>query len=108
MYLREPLMNHKDAYLEAYARTVLEDGGERSVRDSMEDLAEEGGVATHAPILYANLRASGHPSVTSDGRTVYDRPPRQRRLTDDELRAIYREHHPDGGRLSEREAERGF
>ena len=54
---------------------------------SVENLAEEGGVATHAPIEFADLRASGHPSVTSDGEQVYDRPPRVHRLTPEELKA---------------------
>ena len=62
--------------------------------ENVENLAEEGGVATRAPVLYANLRASGAPSVTSDGVTVYSRPPRQHRLSEEELRAIYRAHHP--------------
>src|ERR1039457_1420591 len=92
LYLQTPLMDHKDRYLQSYADHVLIDGGQQAVADSMEDLAEEGGAPPHAPVLYANLRASGHPSVTSDGTTVYDRPPRQHRLTEDELRAIYREH----------------
>jgi hypothetical protein len=67
---------------------------------AMEDLAEEGGVATHAPVLYTNLRASGHPMVESGGTTIYDRPPRQHRLSEEELKAIYREHHPIPSRFT--------
>lgn len=103
LYLSQPLMTHRDRYLQHYADRVLSDGGEGAMAENMEDLAEEGGVATHAPVLYSNLRASGHPSVTSDGKTVYDRPPRQRRLTDEELKAIYREHHPVPSKYSEKE-----
>jgi hypothetical protein len=103
LYLQAPLLENYPRYLQAYADRLLEDGGEQSVIDSMEDLAEEGGVATRAPILYANLRASGSPSVTSDGRSIYDRPPRQHRLTEDELRALWRQHHPIPSKYSARE-----
>jgi hypothetical protein len=94
LYLQAPLMEKYSDYLNAYARQVLEDGGEQSLIASMEDLAEDGGVATRAPVLYANLRASGHPMVESDGVTVYDRPARQHRLSEEELKALWRLHHP--------------
>jgi hypothetical protein len=100
LYLQEPLMSNYSRYLEDYARTVMEDGGEPAFIAAMEDLAEDGGVATRAPVLYSNLRASGHPSVTSDGETVYDREPRQHRLSEEELRAIYREHNPVPSRFT--------
>jgi hypothetical protein len=103
LYLQAPLMEKYGDYLTAYARQVLEDGGEQSMITSMEDLAEDGGVATRAPVLYANLRASGHPMVESDGVTVYDRPPRQHRLSEDELRALWREHHPIPSKYSAKE-----
>lgn len=103
LYLQAPLLENYRSYLQSYADRLLEDGGEQAFVDSMEDLAEEGGVATRAPVLYSNLRASGHPSVTSDEITVYDRPPRQHRLSEEELKAIYREHHPVPSRDSERE-----
>jgi hypothetical protein len=103
LYLQAPLMENYSRYLQSYADRLLEDGGEHSVVDSMENLAEEGGVATRAPVLYSNLRASGHPSVTSDGATIYDRPPRQHRLSEEELKAIYREHHPIPSKYSEAE-----
>jgi hypothetical protein len=94
LYLQEPLMDHFRDYLGNYASAVLNDGGVPAMIAAMEALAEEDGVATHAPVLYANLRASGHPIVTDDGHVVYDRAPRQARLSEDELKAIYREHHP--------------
>lgn len=103
LYLQEPLFSHKDEYLRRIAGSVLEDGGKRGMIESVENLAEDGGVATHAPILYSNLRASGHPSVVSDGTTVYDRPPRQHRLSEEELKAIYREHHPVPSRFTEKQ-----
>lgn len=94
LYLSQPLLDHKDRYLEDIARTLLQDGPVPAMVRSMEDLAEEGGVATHAPVLYSDLRDSGHPSVTSNGEQVYDREPRQHRLSDEELKAKYRLHHP--------------
>lgn len=87
LYLQEPLFAHKDKYLEDYARAVLDDGGEPAMIRAVEDLAEDGGVATHAPIEFDDLRGSGHPSVTSDGETVYDRAPRVGRLSEEDLRA---------------------
>jgi len=103
LYLSQPLLDHYSDYLQRYADKLLEDGGESSVIASMEDLAEEGGVATHAPVLYSNLRASGHPTVESDGATIYDREPRQHRLSEEELKAIYREHHPIPSKYSEKQ-----
>jgi hypothetical protein len=103
LYLQAPLFENKDAYLRKIASGVLDDGGKGAMAECMEDLAEDGGVATRAPILYDNLRASGHPVVTSDGTVVYDREPRQHRLTEDELKAIYREHHPVPSKHSGRE-----
>ena len=103
LYLSQPLLDNHSRYLQAYADRLLEDGGEPSLAECMEDLAEDGGVATRAPVLYSNLRASGHPSVTSDGVTVYDRPPRQHRLSEEELKALYRLHHPVPSRFTERQ-----
>jgi hypothetical protein len=103
LYLQAPLMENYGKYLRGYADRLLEDGGEQALVDAMEDLAEDGGVATRAPVLYSNLRASGHPKVVSGEVTIYDRPPRQHRLSEEELRAIYREHHPVPSKYSERE-----
>lgn len=103
LYLSQPLLDHYGDYLRSYADRLLEDGGEQAMIANMEDLAEEGGVARFAPVLYTNLRASGHPMVTSDGTTIYDRPPRQHRLSEEELKAIYREHNPVPSKYSLRE-----
>lgn len=86
-YLAQPLLDHRDDYLRGIARTVLEDGGTDGMRTAVEDLAGQGGVATHAPVLWGDLRRSGHPSVTSGGATVYDRAPLARRLSEEELAA---------------------
>lgn len=91
-YLADPLMANYERYLQHYAATVIEgsDGGLGAMRDSVEDLAGRGGVETFAPREFGDLRASGHPRVLAGlagERVLYDRSPRQRRLTEDELRA---------------------
>jgi hypothetical protein len=80
-------MTHHGKYLAEYARTVLEDGGTPAMIRAVEALAEEDGVAKLAPLELGDLKSSGHPTVTSDSHVVYDRPPRQHRLTEAELRA---------------------
>jgi hypothetical protein len=87
MYLRQPVMEHHESYLQKIAETVLDDGGKREMISAVEDLAEDGGVARYAPVEFDDLRASGHPTVTSDGETVYDRAPRVARLSEEELKA---------------------
>jgi hypothetical protein len=83
-YLRNPLMDGYRDYLSDYARTVLTDGGQPAMRRSMEHLSDQVEIA--APVEFTDLRRSGHPSVTLGGRTVYDRPPKQHRLTAEELK----------------------
>jgi hypothetical protein len=85
LFLSTPLMERFPLYLETIARTVLEDGGKDAMSSSMENLSEA--VAVLAPVEFANLRASGHPTVTDNGAVVYDRAPLQHRLTEEELRA---------------------
>lgn len=83
-YLERPLMDGYRDYLNDYARTVLTDGGQPAMKRSMEHLSDQVEIA--APVEFTDLRRSGHPSVTLGGRTIYDREPKQRRLTEDELR----------------------
>lgn len=85
-YLADPLMRNYRRYLTDYARTVLEDGGRLAMRRAVEDLAGDGGVGRHAPLDFGDLRRSGHPSVTLGEEVIYDRPPLQHRLSDEELR----------------------
>lgn len=85
LYLQAPLMERWPLYLEAIAKTVLDDGGKAGMEAAMEDLS--GAVAVLAPVEFANLRASGHPYITDNGEVTYDRPPLQHRLTEEELRA---------------------
>jgi hypothetical protein len=51
----------------------------------MEDLSDA--VEQLAPVEFGDLRKSGHPTVKSSGRFVYDRPPKQARLTKAEMDA---------------------
>jgi hypothetical protein len=85
LFLSTPLMERFPAYLEAIAKTVLDGGAKDAMAASMENLSEA--VAVLAPVEFANLRASGHPTVTDNGAVVYDRAPLQHRLTEEELRA---------------------
>ena len=84
-FLQRPLMDHYRSYLGDYARTVLDDGGQGAMRRSMEHLSDQ--VEIHAPREWGDLRLSGHPQVTRDGETVYDRAPKAARLSREELRA---------------------
>ena len=88
-YLERPLMSHYRDYLTDYARTVLDDGGVPAMKRSAEHLSDQ--VEVTAPVEFTDLRRSGHPSVTQGDRTVYDRPPKQHRLSEEELRAKGRE-----------------
>lgn len=84
-YLRVPLYLHFRDYFTAIGRGVLDDGGRRDMARSMEHLS--GQVEVLAPVEFADLRRSGHPSASMDGRTFYDRQPEVHRLTEAELRA---------------------
>jgi hypothetical protein len=85
-YLIEPLYAGTRRWVSEIAADFLDDGGHRAMRNWMEDLAEDGGVATHAPVEFDDLRRSGHPTVRLGARIIYDRAPRQHRLTAGELR----------------------
>lgn len=84
-YLRDPLYANVDDYMRAVARTTLTEGGPKEgMKEAVEDLSAK--VYEEAPLEFGDLKASGHPSVTSDGAVVYDRPPRVPRLSEEELR----------------------
>jgi hypothetical protein len=84
LYLTQPLLDHLDSYLETLARTTFDEKGPaEGMKDNMEHLSEQ--VSIKAPIRYGALRQSAHPSVTSDGAVVYDRPPVVPRLTEQQL-----------------------
>lgn len=85
LYLTEPLFTNRNDYFEDLARTALDDGGKSGMISAMEHLAGE--VADQAPVLWGDLRRSGHPFVDDNGVRMYDRAPLARRLTEEELRA---------------------
>jgi hypothetical protein len=91
LYLQSPLYEHFSGYLGSYAREVLDDGGQRAMQRSMDHLSDR--VEVEAPVEFADLRRSGHPEVYSGERQVYDRQPKQHRLTEGELRIKARLRH---------------
>lgn len=87
-YLSQPFFDKTDERMEKLAaRTITKDGSdlEGAMADAMEDLSDD--VFKLAPVEFADLKASGHPTVKSEGATVYDRPPNVGRLSKDELKA---------------------
>jgi hypothetical protein len=88
LFLTTPLYEFMDLYMGWVADSVLEENGPKTgMEKAVEHLA--GQVAVRAPVMIGNLRESAHPSVTEDDEVVYDRPPLQRRLTEQELTALH-------------------
>lgn len=87
-YLEQPFYANAPVYLQDIAARVLHGDLTQAMADCMEDLSGE--VFDHAPIEFLDLRASGHPVVTQGGAVVYDRPPMQARLTEQQLKAKHR------------------
>lgn len=85
-YLGGPFLENVEDNMRHLAKTLLEPGGPV---DGMVEVVEatSRSVFEHSPVEWGDLRDSGHPSVTDDGHTVYDRPPRVPRLSEYELRA---------------------
>lgn len=90
-YLEQPLYDNYGNYLKEYAANVLRDGGLSAMKHAAEHLSDQ--VEISAPREFGDLLRSGHPSVTQGGRTVYDRAPKQHRLSEQELRAKNRLRH---------------
>lgn len=87
-YLRDPLFGRLNKNMRRIAdKLITEEGSE--IRDAMIEVAEDldAGVVEQAPREFGDLENSGHPIVTDDGATIYDRPPRVHRLSREELRA---------------------
>lgn len=82
-FLRRPLYSNSARYMRTVAEGLLEDV-ERAAVDVAEDLVRD--AAEQTPREFDDLIRSGHPIVTSDGATVYDRAPEQARLSESELR----------------------
>lgn len=91
LYLSRPLFENYVGYLMSIGRGMLEDGGIKALGHAMEHLSDQ--VELRAPVEFADLRRSGHPQVEHHGVTVYDRPPKQHRLSKEELRIKNRLRH---------------
>lgn len=90
-FLSDPLSENAERYMRNLADRVYEPGGlTGSMADNMEDLSRA--VHERAPRDTEALRNSAHPTVTSDGETVYDRPPVVPRLSDADLKRRGRSH----------------
>lgn len=85
-YLEQPWEAAGARFGETMAAGLLKPDGLKSAARAF---AEDGSrmVQDHAPVEFDNLRRSGHPKVTDDGHTVYDRPPEVPRLSEADLRA---------------------
>lgn len=85
-YLETPTISSASEHMQSIAKTVLEPGGPADgMREVTEHISEQ--VKILAPVEFDDLRRSAHPKVTDDGEVVYDRPPEQPRLTEEELKA---------------------
>lgn len=86
-YLKTPLYAKAGDYYRNLAEKAIDATGTKlreAMIENMEDLSNE--VYKRAPWEFADLRASGHPTVEEDGTVVYDRAPMCHRLTEDELK----------------------
>jgi len=88
-YLTQPLYERADRYMQRLADNLLDGELGRAMADNMDDLAAAS--SEIAPLDLGPLHDSAHPTVVDDGRTVYDKAPKQPRLTAEELRATHRE-----------------
>lgn len=85
-YLGGPLLEGAPMAMRTLADGALEpDGLNRGMTHNVERLADDS--SHRAPREVGDLSRSAHPSVKSDGATVYDRPPEVPRLSEAELRA---------------------
>ncbi len=91
---------HASDYLQKVADKVLTGGAADGMIDAVEQLDNDSARLT--PKEASVLARSGHPTVTDNGSTVYDRAPEVPRLSEAELRAIHDRdvsiHHPYGRR----------
>lgn len=85
-YLGGPLIENHNKYYQDIADSLLAGKTTEAMIRNMEHLSTEG-VYENAPIEFADLKASGHPSVEVNDDLVYDRPPMVHRLSEEELRA---------------------
>lgn len=98
-YLTDPLFDHVRQIMGALARAAITSRGSNLRVEMVEQV--EAWVArsrVQTPIWWGDLPNSHAPTVVDDGARVYARPPKARRLTDEELKHKNRWPHPsDGG-----------
>lgn len=87
-FLRDAVIAPADAHMQTLADHLLSDPvqGAIEVGHNIEAKASEA-----APVLYVNLRRSGHITVTDDGAEVYDHLPAVGRLSREQLDAQRRQ-----------------
>lgn len=85
-FLEQPLFEKASDYMRNLADAVHDGFLTQAMAENMEDLADE--VHDKAPREHEILRNSGHPVVTDDGETVYDRPPIFPRLSEGDLKEL--------------------
>lgn len=95
-YLWLALITGKDDYLRTLANSVLTTGPADGMKSVVED--QDRRLHRFAPVLFSNLRNSGNPQVWDNGSKVYDRPARQPRMSEEQLKALRRGH---GGGLGD-------
>lgn len=86
LYLQVPLYRHYRRYYGILAREAITSEGTNlrgGYREVVEHLSAQ--VYLLAPREFHDLRQSGHPYVTRDGKKVYDRKPLVGRLSEQEL-----------------------
>lgn len=82
-YLRDPLTLKAQSYYGKIGAAAVHGRIEETMIEIVEDLSQE--VYDRAPWEFADLRASGHPTVEKNGQIIYDRPPMCKRLDPEEL-----------------------
>lgn len=88
-YLSRPLNEHHAQYFQEMADKVLDSGGIVSgMVSSCESLANS--TTSQTPVEQFNLARSNSVTVRDQGSVVYHRPAQQRRLSDEELKALRR------------------
>lgn len=83
-YLADPFFEHANGYVRDLSRHVLDGRLRLAMAEAMENLSRK--VFDQAPFEFGDLKASGHPIVTSNGFTIYDRPPYVHRLNAGDLK----------------------
>jgi hypothetical protein len=87
MYQESSLYDFSDEYLQGIADEVLASGTDQAMANAMERFDNH--ARDRCPRELEILANSGHPTVTSNGATVYDREPIYPRLSEAELEAAH-------------------